>query len=288
MDLKIDSSDEELPAEEEAEVLGVQKEKAKSYSLEDFGQDNSDQEVSDSDEEKAQELVFRRGILPKTRSRLKCLQEKGAEDGTSMAYEVKKDLNALPREEQMDVVYGVESESLRHLSVKYCPLVPPPRSTIAKTFSPNGKNTCIYTHATIFVKIIDRLPPKLLKSVDWSSPDTLGGKQRLETLDDFGDEVMDKDSEMLTPSNGRSSSMHSTKLLKVVAPKLTKLKGPYYCGVGADKAFGCDIVDSHYKACLLCSQDYLISYLSGPPRKSEAEGCGVQNNDVEVPDGHPR
>lgn len=27
-------------------------------------------------------------------------------------------------------------------------------------------------------------------------------------------------------------------------------QGPYYCGVGADKAFGRDIVDSHYKACL--------------------------------------
>ncbi|KAF9625796.1 hypothetical protein IFM89_027128, partial [Coptis chinensis] len=76
--------------------------------------------------------------------------------------------------------------------------------------------------------------------------------RRLETLDDFGDEVMDKDSGNANLSNGRSSSMHSTKLLKVVAPKLTKLKGPYYCGVGADKAFGCDIVDSHYKACLLC------------------------------------
>ncbi|XP_039021000.1 glutamine synthetase cytosolic isozyme 2-like [Hibiscus syriacus] len=27
-------------------------------------------------------------------------------------------------------------------------------------------------------------------------------------------------------------------------------QGPYYCGVGADKAYGRDIVDSHYKACL--------------------------------------
>ncbi|WMV57772.1 hypothetical protein MTR67_051157 [Solanum verrucosum] len=27
-------------------------------------------------------------------------------------------------------------------------------------------------------------------------------------------------------------------------------QGPYYCGVGAEKAFGRDIVDSHYKACL--------------------------------------
>ncbi|KAK8568447.1 hypothetical protein V6N13_106361 [Hibiscus sabdariffa] len=27
-------------------------------------------------------------------------------------------------------------------------------------------------------------------------------------------------------------------------------QGPYYCGVGADKSFGRDIVDAHYKACL--------------------------------------
>lgn len=28
------------------------------------------------------------------------------------------------------------------------------------------------------------------------------------------------------------------------------MQGPYYCGTGADKAFGRDIVDAHYKACL--------------------------------------
>ncbi|CAN6463427.1 unnamed protein product [Victoria cruziana] len=27
-------------------------------------------------------------------------------------------------------------------------------------------------------------------------------------------------------------------------------QGPYYCGTGADKAFGREVVDSHYKACL--------------------------------------
>ena len=27
-------------------------------------------------------------------------------------------------------------------------------------------------------------------------------------------------------------------------------QGPYYCGTGANKAFGRDIVDSHYKACI--------------------------------------
>ncbi|CAN6484800.1 unnamed protein product [Victoria cruziana] len=27
-------------------------------------------------------------------------------------------------------------------------------------------------------------------------------------------------------------------------------QGPYYCGVGADKSFGRDVVDAHYKACI--------------------------------------
>lgn len=29
-----------------------------------------------------------------------------------------------------------------------------------------------------------------------------------------------------------------------------KPQGPYYCSVGADRAYGRDIVDAHYKACL--------------------------------------
>lgn len=31
---------------------------------------------------------------------------------------------------------------------------------------------------------------------------------------------------------------------------MNAIQGPYYCGIGADKAFGRDIVDAHYKACL--------------------------------------
>lgn len=36
-------------------------------------------------------------------------------------------------------VYRAESQSLHHWSAKYCPLLPPPRSTIAAAFSPDGK-----------------------------------------------------------------------------------------------------------------------------------------------------
>lgn len=32
--------------------------------------------------------------------------------------------------------------------------------------------------------------------------------------------------------------------------RLCTFVGPYYCGVGADKAYGRDIVEAHYKACL--------------------------------------
>lgn len=39
----------------------------------------------------------------------------------------------------LNLNYRVEAESLLHLSAKYCPLLPPPRSTIAAAFSPDGK-----------------------------------------------------------------------------------------------------------------------------------------------------
>lgn len=39
----------------------------------------------------------------------------------------------------LEVLVRVEAESLLHLSAKYCPLLPPPRSTIAAAFSPDGK-----------------------------------------------------------------------------------------------------------------------------------------------------
>ncbi|KAF5179548.1 Activating molecule in becn1-regulated autophagy protein [Thalictrum thalictroides] len=55
---------------------------------------------------------------------------------------------------KLGLISWVESESLRHLSAKYCPLVPPPRSTIAAAFSPDGK-TLASTHGDHTVKIID-------------------------------------------------------------------------------------------------------------------------------------
>lgn len=51
------------------------------------------------------------------------------------------------------LIAWVEAESLRHFSAKYCPLVPPPRSTIAAAFSPDGQ-TLASTHGDHTVKII--------------------------------------------------------------------------------------------------------------------------------------
>ncbi|KAE8717693.1 Transducin family protein / WD-40 repeat family protein isoform 2 [Hibiscus syriacus] len=58
------------------------------------------------------------------------------------------------RDARSDLLSWVEAESLRHFSAKYCPLLPPPRSTIAAAFSPDGK-TLASTHGDHTVKIID-------------------------------------------------------------------------------------------------------------------------------------
>lgn len=56
----------------------------------------------------------------------------------------------------------VEAESLRNLSAKYCPLLPPPRSTIAAAFSPDGKSLAS-THGDHTVKITDSQTGRCLK-----------------------------------------------------------------------------------------------------------------------------
>lgn len=47
--VKLQSSDEELPAEEEAEVMRLQREKAKFLSMEDFGIEDAKQDESDGE-----------------------------------------------------------------------------------------------------------------------------------------------------------------------------------------------------------------------------------------------
>ncbi|KAL0414161.1 UNVERIFIED_CONTAM: hypothetical protein Sradi_1617800 [Sesamum radiatum] len=45
----------------------------------------------------------------------------------------------LAKDARQELRSWAEAESLLHLSAKYCPLLPPPRSTIAAAFSPDGK-----------------------------------------------------------------------------------------------------------------------------------------------------
>nr|VDC64527.1 unnamed protein product [Brassica rapa] len=61
-----------------------------------------------------------------------------------------------------NLISWVEAESLHHLSAEYCPLVPPPRSTIAAAFSSDG-TTLASTHGDHTVKIIDCETGKCLK-----------------------------------------------------------------------------------------------------------------------------
>ncbi|KAF3955447.1 hypothetical protein CMV_019335 [Castanea mollissima] len=66
------------------------------------------------------------------------------------------------RDARRGLLSWVEAETLRHLSAKYCPLVPPPRSTIAAAFSPDGR-TLASTHGDHTVKIIDCQTGRCLK-----------------------------------------------------------------------------------------------------------------------------
>ncbi|XVE72840.1 hypothetical protein DITRI_Ditri11bG0070500 [Diplodiscus trichospermus] len=66
------------------------------------------------------------------------------------------------RDARRGLVSWAEEMSLQHLSGKYCPLLPPPRSTIAAAFSPDGR-TLASTHGDHTVKIIDYQMGKCLK-----------------------------------------------------------------------------------------------------------------------------
>ncbi|XAR62839.1 hypothetical protein NMG60_11017735 [Bertholletia excelsa] len=110
VDYELQSSDEELPAEEEAEVLRLQKEKAKSLSMEDFGLEDVSQDESDG-EPTMEEVVL------KGKAASKASVDNIPNDDNGMAYEeVKKDLNALSKEEKMDVVYSSAPELVGLLS----------------------------------------------------------------------------------------------------------------------------------------------------------------------------
>ncbi|KAL6292342.1 hypothetical protein ACE6H2_000484 [Prunus campanulata] len=95
-------------------------------------------------------LLARREVSPQTKNSSKKLwgeASKSHSDSIGSRCEAARDA-------RHGLVSWVEAESLQHLSARYCPLVPPPRSTIAAAFSPDGK-TLASTHGDHTVKIID-------------------------------------------------------------------------------------------------------------------------------------
>ncbi|KAL6517158.1 hypothetical protein OROHE_017864 [Orobanche hederae] len=95
-------------------------------------------------------LLAQRELSPRTKRTPKQFRGKASRsrvDSSGLNSELAKDA-------RQELRSWAEAESLRHLSAKYCPLVPPPRSTIAAAFSPDGK-ILASTHGDHTVKIID-------------------------------------------------------------------------------------------------------------------------------------
>ncbi|OAY26721.1 something about silencing protein 10 [Manihot esculenta] len=108
-DYEGDSSDDEALKEEEEEILRMQREKAKNLSMEDFGLENV------GEDENNRELTLEElSVKGKSKTRDSLIKE--VEDNVDTFEEVKKDLNALSREEQMDVVYSSAPELVGLLS----------------------------------------------------------------------------------------------------------------------------------------------------------------------------
>lgn len=103
-DFELQSSDEDTLAEEEEEVKRLQRERAEYLRAVDFGLQIDEQD--DSDQEPTLEEMMVKG-KPKSKSS----SDKEAEiEAVPIYEEVKKDLSALSRDEQMDVVYSSAPE----------------------------------------------------------------------------------------------------------------------------------------------------------------------------------
>ncbi|GMI65952.1 EMBRYO DEFECTIVE 2777, Thallo [Hibiscus trionum] len=108
-DFELHSSDDEAPKEEEEEVKEIQKERAKNLSFEDFGLED------DSEDETNRELTLEEMSLKGKDGKLSFVSEEPVYDLATFE-EVKKDLNALSKEEQMDVVHSSAPELIGLLS----------------------------------------------------------------------------------------------------------------------------------------------------------------------------
>uniref|UniRef100_A0A0E0ND98 Uncharacterized protein n=1 Tax=Oryza rufipogon TaxID=4529 RepID=A0A0E0ND98_ORYRU len=103
------------------------------------------------------DLLAQREISPRTKHQAKKLWSKSPGNDADS-----NELRYAATDAKHDIYSWAESQSLHHWSAKYCPLLPPPRSTIAAAFSPDGK-TLASTHGDHTVKIIDYQTGKCLK-----------------------------------------------------------------------------------------------------------------------------
>ncbi|PPD88343.1 hypothetical protein GOBAR_DD14717 [Gossypium barbadense] len=88
----------------------------------------------------------------------------------------------------------------------------------------------------------------LQKDVKWPIGWPLGGYPGPQVLFSF---FHSKQCSEISPESQTVGMMYVELRRLVVVDSIHRAsKGPYYCGVGVDKAYGRDIVDSHYKACL--------------------------------------
>ncbi|KAK3417131.1 hypothetical protein EUGRSUZ_H02881 [Eucalyptus grandis] len=103
-------------------------------------------------------LLARREVSPRSKHSLKKFWGEASECQLcpfQQSYEAVRDV-------RRSLISWVEAFSLQHLSAKYCPLMPPPRSTIAAAFSPDGK-ILASTHGDHTVKLIDSQTGSCLK-----------------------------------------------------------------------------------------------------------------------------
>ncbi|KAI6693775.1 hypothetical protein NL676_021485 [Syzygium grande] len=103
-------------------------------------------------------LLARREVSPQSKHSLKKFWGEASE---CQLYPFQQSREAV-RDVRRSLISWVEAFSLQHLSAKYCPFVPPPRSTIAAAFSPDGK-ILASTHGDHTVKLIDSQMGSCLK-----------------------------------------------------------------------------------------------------------------------------
>ncbi|KAK3152766.1 hypothetical protein QOZ80_2BG0163280 [Eleusine coracana subsp. coracana] len=102
-------------------------------------------------------LLAQRELSPRTKHQAKRIWSNPRKSGAGLI-----ELRFADTDAKQDIFSWAESQSLHRWSAKYCPLLPPPRSTIAAAFSPDGK-TLASTHGDHTVKVIDCHTGKCLK-----------------------------------------------------------------------------------------------------------------------------